>query len=81
MKKGYSISYGSKNSILLVNSLGRIRELYTPFRVKVTEDVEDLKKGAYVYVEEVGCSQDGKLIYIMDNMAYLHNSFRIVASF
>lgn len=81
MKKGYSISYGSKNSILLVNSLGRIRELYTPFRVKVAGDIDNLKKGTYVYVEEVGCSQDGMLVYIIDTIAYLHNSFRIVASF
>lgn len=81
MKKGYSISYGSKNSILLVNALGRIRELYTPFRVKVNEDVESLKKGTYIYVEEVACSQDGKLMYITDTGAYLHSSFRIVASF
>jgi hypothetical protein len=48
MKKGYKISYGSKNSILLVNSFGRIRELYTPFRVKVIEDTESLKNGLFV---------------------------------
>jgi hypothetical protein len=81
MRKGFTISYGSKNSILLVNALGRIRELYTPFRVKVNEDVESLKKGTYVYVEEVASTQDGKLMYITDTGAYLHSSFRIVASF
>lgn len=81
MRKGYTVSYGSKNSILLVNALGRIRELYTPFRVKVNEDVESLKKGTYVYVEEVASTQDGKLMYITDTGAYLHSSFRIVASF
>ncbi len=81
MKNGYTIGYGSKNSILLINALGRIRELYTPFRVKVGEDVEDLKKDTYVYVEEVASTQDGKLMYITDTGAYLHSSFRIVASF
>ena len=81
MKKGYTVTYGSKNSILLINSLGRIRELYTPFRVKVNEDVEDLKKGTYVYVEEVASSPDSKLIYIIETASYLHSSFRIVASF
>jgi hypothetical protein len=81
MKKGYSISYGSKNSILLVNALGCIRELYTPFRVKVAADVEDLKKGTYVYVDDVASLPDGKLIYITETGAYLHSSFRIVASF
>lgn len=81
MKKGYTISYGSTNSILLINALGRIRELYTPFRVRVIEDVEDLKKGIYVYVEEVACTPDGKLVYVTDTGAYLYSSFRIVASF
>ena len=55
--------------------------MYTPFRVKVIEDVEDLKKGVYVYVEEVACTQEGKLIYMIDTGAYLQSSFRIVASF
>jgi len=81
MKRGYTISYGSTDSILLVNSLGRIRKLYTPFRVKVEEETEDLKKGTYVYVEEVACTPEDKLIFITNTGAYLHSSFRIVASF
>lgn len=81
MKNGYTISYHSNKSILLVNTLGRIRELYTPFRVRVIEDIEDLKKGIYVYVEEVACTPDGKLVYITDSGAYLYSNFRIVASF
>lgn len=81
MKKGYTISYGSTKSILLVNSLGLIRQLYTPFRVRVIEDVEDLRKGTFVYVEEVACTQEDKLIFITNTGAYLHSSFRIVASF
>ncbi len=81
MKKGYTISYGSTNSILLVNSLGRIRQLYTPFRVKVAEDVEGLKAGTYVYVEEVASDPQDRLVFITCTGAYLHSSFRIVASF
>jgi hypothetical protein len=81
MKKGYTISYGSANSILLVNGLGRIRQLYTPFRVKVTEDVEGLKQGTFVYVEEVVSDPQDRLVFITNTGAYLHSSFRIVASF
>ena len=75
MKKGYA------NSILLINSMGRIRQLYTPFRVKVSEDVEGLKQGTFVYVEEVASDPQDKLIFITNTGAYLHSSFRIVASF
>ena len=81
MKKGYAISYGSANSILLINSMGRIRQLYTPFRVKVSEDVEGLKQGTFVYVEVVASDPQDKLIFITNTGAYLHSSFRIVASF
>ena len=81
MKKGYAISYGSANSILLINSMGRIRQLYTPFRVKVSEDVEGLKQGTFVYVEEVASDPQDKLIFITNTGAYLHSSFRIVDSF
>jgi hypothetical protein len=81
MKKGYTVSYGSSDSILLVNALGRIRQLYTPFRVKVVEDVESLQKDAFVYVEEVASDERDRLIFITNTGAYLHTSFRIVASF
>ena len=81
MKRGYTVSYESSKSILLINSLGRIRQLYTPFRVKVNEDVESLKKGTYVYVEEVASDPQDKLIFITNSGAYLHSSFTIVASF
>lgn len=81
MKKGYTVSYGSTNSILLVNALGRIRQLYTPFRVKVIEDVEGLKQGSFIYVEEVASSSDDRLMFITNTGAYLHSKFRIVASF
>jgi len=81
MKKGYTISYGSGNSILLVNALGKIRQLYTPFRVKVIESVDGLKEGSFIYVDEVGCTSDDKLVFFTQTGAYLHTSFRIVASF
>ena len=81
MKRGYTVSYGSSKSILLINALGRIRQLYTPFRVKVAEDVDFLKKGTYVYVEEVASDPQDKLIFITTTGAYLHSNFRIVASF
>lgn len=81
MKKGYAVSYGGGDSILLVNALGRIRQLYTPFRVKVVQDVEGLKQGMFVYLEEVASDPQYKLIFITNAGAYLHSSFKIVASF
>ncbi len=81
MENVFSIFYNSSNSILLVNTFGQIRELYTPFRVKVIEDILGLIIGEYIYVEVVAESLDGKLLFITSNGVYFHNSFRIIASF
>lgn len=81
MKQGYTVSYGSSNSILLVNALGRIRQLYTPFRVRVLSGVDGLKEGSFIYVDEVTTTPEDKLVFVTCRGAYLHSSFRIVASF
>ena len=81
MKNGYAVNYGSSDSILLVNAMGCIRQLYTPFRVKVIGDVEGLTKGSFVYVEEVACTHQDKLVFITNTGTYLHSNFRIIASF
>lgn len=81
MKRGYAVFYGSSDSILLVNSLGRIRELFTPFRVKVLDDIGDLKKGTFVYVEQVIGTPEDKLVFITNTGIYPQCKFRIVASF
>ena len=78
---GYTVNYGSSDSILLVNAMGRIRQLYTPFRVKVIEDVDGLTKGSFVYVDEVACTYQDKLAFITSTGTYLHSCFRIIASF
>ena len=81
MKKGYTVSYGSSDSILLINALGRIRQLYTPFRVKVLVGVEGLKENSFIYVDEVTTTPEDKLVYVTCKGAFLHSNFRIVASF
>ena len=81
MENGYAVTYGSSDSILLVNAMGRIRQLYTPFRVKVIEEMDGLTVGAYVYVEEVASTYQDKLVFITSTGTYLHSCFRIIASF
>lgn len=81
MKQGYTVQYGSSNSILVVNALGRIRQLYTPFRVKVIKAGHNLKEGTFVYVDEVAIDENGNLVYITASGAFLHSQFRIIASF
>ena len=81
MEQDYAVSYCDHTSILIVNNLGRVRRLYTPFRVKCKADYQDLKKGMSVYVEEVASTPKDELLFITNTGVYLHSCFIIVASF
>jgi len=78
---GYTVSYCDHTSILIVNTMGRIRRLYTPFRVVCKEDYKELRKGTSIYVDEVSTTQEDELLYITSLGVYTHSRFTIVASF
>ena len=77
----YTVNYCDHTSILIVNALGRIRRLYTPFRVTCREDYLGLRKGTSVYIEEVATTPQDELLFITNTGIYAHSCFTIVASF
>lgn len=79
--EGYTVSYCDHTSILIVNTMGRIRRLYTPFRVTCREDYMGLRKGTSIYVDEVSTSPQDDLLYITSLGVFAHSHFTIVASF
>ena len=81
MEQAYTVSYASSNSILIINTLGRIRQLYTPFRVICKHDYMSLQKGVSMYVDEVASTSDDQLLFITNTGIYSHSHFSIVASF
>ncbi len=81
MKKGYEVKYCDKNSILIINSRGVIKQLHTPFKVQCVADVGRYKTGSIVYVEEVAAGDKDELIYHIGEGAYYHRNFRITANF
>jgi hypothetical protein len=46
-------NYISKNSIMLVNKQGSMRQLFTPFKVQVLQDTNHFKEKSWVIVEEI----------------------------
>jgi len=78
---GYTVSYCDHTSILIVNTMGRIRRLYTPFRVVCREDYMELRKGTSIYVDEIATNPQDELLYITSLGVYAHSHFNIVASF
>lgn len=81
MEQGYTVSYADNGSILIVNAMGRIRRLYTPFRVICRHDYLSLQQGVSMYVEEVATTPDDQLLFITNTGIYAHTHFSIVASF
>lgn len=57
------INYVDPNSIMVVNANGKMRQIFTPFIVKVIYQTSTLKIDSSVYVEEVSNNSEYKLIY------------------
>lgn len=68
-------------SILIVNRTGRLRRLYTPFKVVSLVDIGNIKADMGVYIEEVATSDKDELMYLVAGIAYNHYHFRILAIF
>ena len=57
------ISYIDHNSILVINHIGKMRQLYVPFRVQVIQDTTILKRNTWAVVEEIMPHDQKKLLY------------------
>jgi hypothetical protein len=61
--------------LLTINPKGKIRKLYTPFRVFSNENK------SWLYVEKVRQGYNDKIIYIINGNAYFHSSFELRIDF
>jgi len=68
-------------SILIINKSGRLRRLYTPFKVLCLLDIGSIKANMGVYIEEVATNDKDELVYLVAGIAYNHHYFRILAVF
>ena len=68
-------------SILIINRTGRLRRLYTPFKVLCLTDIGNIKATMGVYIDEVATNDRDELVYLIAGTAYNHNNFRILAVF
>lgn len=77
----YKVQYHDAHSILIVNSKGIIRKLRTPFRVRCCKAIGAYREGVYLYVDEVGSTDEDLLMYHIGDVPYYHHYFRVVADF
>ena len=69
------------NSVLLINPMGKIRRLYTPFKVVCIEAIHDIPINTSVFVDEVLNNDQDQLIYQINGVLYLYKYFQIGAKF
>jgi hypothetical protein len=72
-----SLYYYNSNVLLVVNQLGLIRVLYTPFRVQCIEPIDQIRLNTWVYVEEVFSSPKDELVYLIYGHSYSYKNFRV----
>jgi hypothetical protein len=71
------INYIDHSSILVINSTGKMRQLYVPFRVQCIVDVSKIPQNTWVYVEEVMPHEKHIIIYRILDLWVPYNCFKI----
>ena len=53
MDPPHQIKYVDDKSILLINKMGKLKQLFVPFKVQCIEPTENIQPETWVYVEQV----------------------------
>lgn len=80
-KKKQNILFYDTYSVVVINRTGRIRRLYTPFKVLCTEGVDDLHQNTSLFVDEVFEDPDDFLLYKINGNLYPYYHFTIKINF
>ena len=78
------VFYYDSSCLLIVNHSGKIRKLYTPFKVLCTDihlSFPHLKLGLTMYVEEVYEDENDLLLYLINRRKFPYHYFQIVVYF
>ncbi|MBL7683820.1 MAG: hypothetical protein JNK00_10710 [Flavipsychrobacter sp.] len=77
----YHLQYCDPHSVLLVNTNGLLRRIYTPFKVLTLVQIGNMPPGTSLMVDEVLSTESDELVYIIADRAYKYRYFNIVAKF
>jgi hypothetical protein len=75
------INYHDPNSILVINPIGKMRQVFTPFKVQVKEPTTNLDVNSWVLVDLVKASPSYKLMFKIGSKWYPYHLFRITIKF
>ena len=71
------INYIDYKSLLVINPIGQMRQLFVPFKVQVIQPIGYFKIGTWVVVEEVMPHDKHIIIYRILDLWVPYNCFKI----
>ena len=77
----YKIDHVSEGVLYLINATGKLRALYTPFRVRCTKESIGIPVNTWVFVDAVYINDLFKIGYLINNNVHPYNHFQITISF
>jgi len=75
------INFIDHKSILVVNPVGRMRQLFAPFKVEVIQPTSMLIISTWVYVDEIKPHEQYKLLYRIGDHWWPYYIFRLSVLF
>jgi hypothetical protein len=74
-------TFVNNNTLMVINTKGKIRQLFTPFNVQVLQDTEHFKEKSWVVVEEIKQHSQHILLYRVINNWWPYYIFRLDVRF
>lgn len=74
-------TFVNNKSLMVINSQGKIRQLFIPFKVQVIKDTDHFKENSWVVVEEVKSHPQFILLYRVINQWWPYFIFKIEVKF
>ena len=76
-----TVQYCDPHSILVIDTKGRLRKLFCPFRVLCIQAVGTIPAGSWVMVEEIQMARNNGLLFIICEKPYSYKHFHIIIHF
>jgi hypothetical protein len=75
------INYVGQNCLMVVNSSGKMRQLFTPFLVEVIAPTSQLHVSSWVMVEEVQEHREHRIVYRVGRHWWPYSVFKLRVDF
>lgn len=72
------LKYSSPLEIYVITWNNILKRMFCPFEVQVLQDIGTLKKGQFVFVDEIKVTIELKTVFIIDTKAYYYYHFEIL---